>query len=118
MPAQWNNRSKRWVCVVHSQSECVRTFENKDWLDELADKDKITAEHPLEPSAKEIARRKKQLKGSIAYHTFTFWIQEPLTLKQWVALDSRFDIALKGIKSMGAGGPIPELKGSKKSSTR
>lgn len=107
IPATFSKRSKKWICPVHKSSKCVTTFKNEDLLDRLADKDRIDAEHPRWPTKEEIAKHKKFLKKSIIYHDIVFWIQEPLTLEQWITLDDRLEAAFGKIKHMGTAGPIP-----------
>lgn len=117
-PAKW--KGKKWICQDHGVSKCVTSYKNEELLDKLAGRDKIEAEHPSWPTDEEIAKRKKELKRSIIYHSFTFWVQEPIkTLEEWEALNDRLEAAFDvkpdhflgtkahHIKHMGTMGPIP-----------
>lgn len=109
VPARWSRRSKKWVCQVHGRSRCVETFKNMDLLDRAAGRSALDAEHPSWPSDEEVAQRREWLKRTRTYHSFRFWVTQPLSLEEYSAVFEELEEVFqkRGIKVGADGGPIP-----------
>lgn len=109
--ADWSEERQSWVCPVHDETGCVKTFRNIALLDDLAGRAEWEAEHPPFPSQEEIrARRAEIMQQPQVYHVLNYWIEQALTRDQWIELDSRIEAVFDemDIPFGGTAGPIPE----------